>query len=60
MAKGINAKGLDALQGKRQTAVKRYWDGDGTGFGVKVSAAGSMRWPRTLVERIGFRTWSAV
>lgn len=42
MAKGINAKGLDALQGKRQTAVKRYWDGDGTGFGVKVSAAGSV------------------
>lgn len=38
--KGLTAKKLDALAGKRQPSASRLWDGDGSGFGAKVSAAG--------------------
>ncbi|ABI56413.1 tyrosine-type recombinase/integrase [Alkalilimnicola ehrlichii MLHE-1] len=40
--KGITAKKLEALQGKRRKSATREWDGDGSGFGVKVSAAGRL------------------
>ncbi|MDQ2069194.1 tyrosine-type recombinase/integrase [Natronospira bacteriovora] len=40
--KGISAKKLDNLEGKRRDSATRLWDGDGSGFGVKVSAAGRL------------------
>lgn len=38
--KGLTAKKLDTVQGKRRQSATRLWDGDGSGFGAKVSAAG--------------------
>ncbi|MFV8834739.1 tyrosine-type recombinase/integrase [Aquisalimonas sp. APHAB1-3] len=38
--KGLTAKKLDNVAGKRQKSATRLWDGDGSGFGAKVSAAG--------------------
>lgn len=38
--KKLNVKKLDAVQDKRRQSATRLWDGDGSGFGAKVSAAG--------------------